>query len=280
MEYDIIYEKTALTNVYFHTLGEDLRGFLSGFNVDEILEIEKKVHKCKCGGTAELHEWEGMGDGIYMICCSKCERNLRRSPYDVDINRWEEVLDACIRDWNAGLLTEDIEKMNQAERERVRLREEDLIWHNYYPNNMIGNREEGCYSLVFKAENEKIYCCKWTILYQEEETEPGCSYCDAPIEAYNLFMNRYFEVKGLMSYPNPEEEQDLFSESENTFSSCGVNDEGDFVRSYKTLEDAKAGAVARCGWQGLNRDTILKKEAYCGKTAQEVLEKINNLSFR
>lgn len=26
---------------------------------------------------------------------------------------------------------------------------------------------------------------------------------------------------------------------------------------------------------GFNRDTILKKEVYCGKTAQEVLEKLN-----
>lgn len=275
IEYTVIYDKTANTNIYYHSLGEDLRGFLSGKKIDEILEIEKRIHKCKCGATAELHEWEGMGDGDYTISCSKCERSIRRSCYDVDINTWEELLDACIRDWNAGLLTEDIEKVNQAERERIRLRKEDLIWHNYYPNNMINNGIEGCYSLVFKAEEGSIYCCKWTILFQQEEIEPGCSYFDAPIEAYNLFRRNYYAVKGPMNYPNPEEKQDLWSDSVDTFTSDGVNDEGDFIRSYKTLEDAKTGAVARCGWQGLNKDTILPIESYCGKTAQEVLEKLN-----
>ena len=77
-----------------------------------------------------------------------------------------------------------------------------------------------------------------------------------------------------MNYPNPEEEQNLWGDSVDTFTSDGVNDEGEFVRSYKTLEDAKRGAAHRCGGYGFNRDTILKKEAYCGKTAQEVLEKL------
>lgn len=274
IEYTVIYEETANTNIYYHSLGEDIRGFLSGKKKDEILEIEKRIHKCKCGSTAELHEWDGMGDGDYLITCSKCERSLRRSSYDVDIHTWEELLDACIRDWNAGLLTEDIQKVNKAEHERIRLREEDLTWHNYYPNNMIGNGVEGCYSLLFMAEKGRIYCCKWTILYQQEECEPGCCYRDAPIEAYNLFKRSYYDVKGPMNYPNPEEEQDLLSESVDTFRSDGVNDEGDFIRSYKTLEEAKLGAVARCGWQRLNRDTILREETYCGKTAREVLEKL------
>ena len=47
-----------------------------------------------------------------------------------------------------------------------------------------------------------------------------------------------------------------------------INVDADF--SYN-LEDAKIGAAARCGWQGLNRDTILKEAEYIGKTAEEVL---------
>lgn len=273
IEYTTIYEETANTNVYYHSLGEDIRGYLPGKKVHEIFELERRIHKCKCGANAELHEWDGMGDGDYRICCSKCERNLIRSPYDVDIHKWDEVLDACIRDWNAGLLTEDIKKMNKAEHERVRLREEDLVWYNYYPNNMKGNGIEGCYSLVFREKDGKIYCCKWTILYQKEECEPGGCYYNAPIDAYNLFKKVYHEVKGPMNYPNPEKKQDLWADSEDTFTSCDVNDEGDFVRSYRSLEEAKNGAVGRCGWQGLDRDTILREEEYSGQTAEEVLAK-------
>ena len=52
---------------------------------------------------------------------------------------------------------------------------------------------------------------------------------------------------------------DIGKENKRTLSSGDVNDYGDFVRAYKTLEEAKAGALARCGWQGLNRETIIKK---------------------
>ena len=52
---------------------------------------------------------------------------------------------------------------------------------------------------------------------------------------------------------------DIGKENKRTLCSGDVNDYGDFVRAYKTLEEAKAGALARCGWQGLNRETIIKK---------------------
>ena len=43
IEYTVIYEKTANTNIYYHSLGEDIRGFLSGKKIDEILEIIEKL---------------------------------------------------------------------------------------------------------------------------------------------------------------------------------------------------------------------------------------------
>ncbi len=80
-----------------------------------------------------------------------------------------------------------------SEHERKRLRKEDLTWHELYPNNMKCNPVEGCYSLVFKQSDDRIYCCRWTIKYQLEEVEPGCVSSDSSIEAYNLFEKRIWE---------------------------------------------------------------------------------------
>ena len=268
---DVLYEETSETEVYFHSFCEDIRGFLPGKSVEEILAISARIEPCTCGGKAELHEYEGMGDGDYIICCKECGRTLRRGSYDVDIHSWEEVLEFCIRDWNAGLCWEDIKKVNQAEHERIRIREEDLQWVEYHPNNIKSNPLEGFYSLMFMVKDDKIYCCKWTIQFQWEEVEPGVISRNSPINAYNLFLQRYFEVNGPMCYPELSEHFDWKEDGEKTFTADGVNSAGDFVYSYRTLEEAKLGAAGRCGWQGLNRDTILREEEYRGKTAEEVL---------
>lgn len=34
---------------------------------------------------------------------------------------------------------------------------------------------------------------------------------------------------------------------------------GDFYYAYRSLEEAKKGALAGCAWNGLNRDTIIKQ---------------------
>lgn len=269
-EYTIISQKTAQTDVYYHTLCEDIRGYLSGKTEDEVIKISNRIGKCLCGSDAELHEYEGMGEGSYVICCKSCDRTLERGPYDVDIKKWEEVLEFCIRDWNAGLSSEDIQKMNEDEHKRLKLRQEDLKWKEYHPNNMVQNPLEGYYSLVFAWIDDKLYCCKWTIRFQYEEIEPMYISSDSPIEAYNLFMVRIFEVKGPMGYPPLSRESAWRDNEDVSFPADGVNDAGDFIRSYKTLEDAKLGAVSRCGWQGINRDTILKEEDYIGKSAEEI----------
>lgn len=271
IKYTIINQETAETEVYFHSFCEDIRGYLPGKEVKDILALDKEIKPCTCGGRAELHEYDGMGDGSYDIICKECGRILTRGSYDVDIRTWDEVLPACIRDWNAGKSAEDIQAMNEAEYERITITAEELVWHELRPNNMLGNSHEGYYSLMFMKRNNKIYCCKWTIMFQKEEIAPMGISSDSPIEAYTLFMERFFEVKGPMSYPEPTKDSRWEMDSENTFIPCGVNSYGDFIRSYKTLEDAKIGAAARCGWQGLNRDTILKEAEYIGKTAEEVL---------
>jgi hypothetical protein len=270
IKYTIIYNKTADTEIYYHAMFEDIRGFLLGMKEDEILEIDKRIQNCLCGGKAELHEFEGMGTVDYVIRCKECIRTMERTPYDVDVKNGEEVLELCIRDWNAGLSKEDIKRMNDMEHERIRLREEDFIWKDLYPNNMKCNGIEGCYSLLYKITKDKIKCCKWTIGYQEEEIKPGLGSFDSPIEAYNLFVNDYELQEGKLGYPKPTENSSWELE-EDADRNVDVNDYGRFVRSYKTLEEAKLGAIVRSGRYGMNRDTILREIDYHDKTVEEVI---------
>lgn len=101
----------------------DIQCFLSGAKThEEIYTIYKRISLCACGGTPELHEYEGMGEGDFYICCKECSRTICRSPYDVDVSSWDECLDKCIRAWNDGLCDYDIEAMNAAELGRNEIR--------------------------------------------------------------------------------------------------------------------------------------------------------------
>ena len=153
----------------------------------------------------------------------------------------------------------DIKKRLDAEAERIRIREEDVEWKELYPNNMLDNGLSGYYMLLFRKNRDgSISGCKFTIAFQEEEIMPLRIRSGAPIEAYNLFCRRYFDVTGELQYPEPANELVLMTGDSKTFEDPnGVNDYGDFVRSYRTLEDAKTGALARLGWQGINRDTVI-----------------------
>jgi len=132
-------------------------------------------------------------------------------------------------------------------------------------NLRLENGIEGLYCLIFKKSGDGIYCCKWTIEYQYKEIEPMLISSDSPIEAYILHMKRYFDVKGSLKYPRPNNHRDwdiirgIHKESRRTLHNDDINDYGEFIRAYKTLEEAKAGALARCGWQGLNRETVVRK---------------------
>ena len=264
-KYTILHEETKDLDIYFHTSFEDLKGYLSGKSVEEIFAIKDSIHKCKCGGDVELHEFECMGDGSYQIVCKECGREIERSQYDYDIATWDDVLDFCIRDWNNGLTSKDIKAANKKESDRKRLTADDFVWKDWHANNMIDNPIEGIYCLLFAKKGDKIYGCKWTIEYQHKESGPMC--ITNEIESYNLFMERFFEVKAPLSYPEPTEFCDRVDENI-SFPGLGVNTKGDFVRNYSTLDKAKKGALERCGWQGLNKDTLIKDVV--GKCAEDL----------
>jgi hypothetical protein len=169
-----------------------------------------------------------------------------------------------LQKWNAGMTQAEIDRISEEKWEKKRLHEEDLHWKPLYPNNYIRNGQEGLYCLIFKKSENSIYCCKWTILFQMKEKEP--LFETSEIEAYILLMKRYYDVKGPLKYPLPYSESfygELFREQKKktsrTFVASDVNDYGDFERAYKTLEEAKQGALHRCGCQGLNRETVIKK---------------------
>ena len=58
IEYVIIHEETAETEIYFHTLGEDIRGYLPGKKVKDILALDKEINPCTCGGKMWLAGFE------------------------------------------------------------------------------------------------------------------------------------------------------------------------------------------------------------------------------
>ena len=274
-----------IPEVYYHEWCEDLMGYMSGYhNVEEVSNLYKRITPCRCGGKAELNALAGMGEIVYTIQCQECTNSLSRGLYDTgDLNSDEDdILNALIKDWNNGIEQCEIDRMSSSELSRKRLKPDDLIWKEYYPNNTACNGVEGLYSLVFcNSGSGKLYCCKWTIEYQLEELEAMHIGAYPQIEAYNLFMERIFEIKGLLHYPTPSKE---YSEEDDdsryeTFSGNGVNEKGDFVRSYRTLRDAQEGALGRCGWQGINRDTLINVEQYGDITAEELEKELSRLSM-
>lgn len=138
----------------------------------------------------------------------------------------------------------------EAERKKQELTEEYFDWKAVYPNNIRSNGEEGIYALIFKDNESKTVGYKFSIIYQREEISP--LHRNSRIEAYNLFEMRYDDVQGPLAHSNADNENEFKQALDysnrfiysNTFSNCEVNSYGEFVRSFSTLEEAKAYAIA------------------------------------
>lgn len=238
--------------IYYLTPFEPVQGMLNGVDDNKIDELYNSIHKCTCGGNPIGVQTECMGDFDFEIYCDnpKCERYIRRSMYDFDVRRGDgDEIELAIRDWNNKLNQEDFNKLAEEEHQRVVIKADDLEWKDIIANNIINNPKEGIYCILNKKYNDKFYACKWSIIFQSKEIEP--MYMDSTnIDLYILFQKRYFDLDKPLSYPEP-------SNRGNTYD---INSYGEFIRAYRTLEEAKEGARARCGWQGINKDTIFKGE--------------------
>lgn len=244
-------------DVWSYSNGHKRKG-LNGHSPKDTIKFYKTIEKCVCGyDKPKVVETVGMGDFDITIICPKCDRYIRRSMYDYDVKEplsWEYL---CVRDWNAGINNEDVESNREKEWERIKLRPEDLKWYPMHPNNMTVNPVDGEDCLVFaRRKNGEVYGCKFTILFQREECEPMMEAKDAKTELYILFIKQYHDIKGDRKYPRPKKEIDPFKKTNDTFTDLDLNSYGDFVRAYRTIEEAKTGALARCSTHGLNRDTL------------------------
>lgn len=234
--------------LYYSTPFENIQGMING--VEDVDALYKSIKPCTCGGKPVGWQTECMGDFDFEIHCDnpECNRFIRRSIYDFDVQRGDgDEIDLAVRDWNNGLIQDDFRKLAEQERERIVLKDEDLIWKDIYPNHIKGNPKEGIYSILNIKTGDTFYACKWSIIFQPKEFEP--MYVDRTCtDLYILFYKRYFDLAKPLVYPEPRTESSFYE----------INSYGNFIRAYRTLEEAKEGARARCGWQGINSDTLIK----------------------
>ena len=106
---------------------------------------------------------------------------------------------------------------------------------------------QGYYLLLFKSMNaSRIDGVLLTIAFQREQCSEGVEEMNAKVEAYNLFYQRFEDVRGSLEIPVDQGKSPM-KELENSFPgklSCySVNTRGKFIRSYSSLVEAKKGAM-------------------------------------
>lgn len=131
-------------------------------------------------------------------------------------------------------------EQREEERKSIALTKDDFIWEKLYPNLEVGE-----YALLFKNVEERVVGYKFTILYQREEISPLQQLYDSPVESYILLEQKYDDVQGPL-YLNNSEKDDEYVQAFDvscSMNNCCVNSYGDFVRAFKTVEEAKEYAV-------------------------------------
>lgn len=237
--------------LYYLTPFETIQGMINGVDRDKVEDLYKSIDKCTCGGNPIGIQTECMGDFDFEVHCDNpnCDRYILKSMYDYDVTEESNEIDLAIKAWNFGYNQDLIEKMKKDHHEQIRIKPEDLIWKPVYANHLLGNPIEGIYCILNINFNNKIYACKWTILYQYKEISPMCISRDREVDMYILYMNRYMDLDEPLVYPEPLEDKSFYE----------VNNYGDFIRAYRTLDEVKEGAIERCGWQRINQNTLIKE---------------------
>lgn len=143
--------------------------------------------------------------------------------------------------------------------QEVRLTPEEIQWRG------IKDYDEGCYTLMFKKDEEtKEYeGCIFLIEFQEEEFKPGHRMANAEIDSYNLYYRHFSEINGLLDI-NPRNHPGLYDWVIRTEISPTLSDSIlvrwnlEFVRAFKTLEEAKAAVPYWAQtWARIDRENLV-----------------------
>lgn len=172
--------------------------------------------------------------------------------------------------------TEEFRERDEQERKQseehfknVLLKPDSFEWHKLYYNNCIPNDEDmetsllqEYYLLLFKSMNaSRIDGVMMTIAFQREQCSEGVEEMNAKVEAYNLFYQRFEDVRGPLEIPAKQDKSPM-KEFEKSFQgrlSCySVNARGKFIRSYSSLEEAKKGAMYWLKvWGGIDSENVI-----------------------
>jgi hypothetical protein len=165
----------------------------------------------------------------------------------------------------------DEQKRKQSEEhfKSVLLKPDSFEWHKLYYNNCIPKDEDvetsflqGYYLLLFKSINaSRIDGVMMTIAFQRDQCSEGVEEMNAKVEAYNLFYQRFEDVRGPLEIPAKQDKSPM-KEFEKSFQgrlSCySVNTRGKFIRSYSSLEEAKKGAMYWLKvWGGIDSENVI-----------------------
>ncbi len=172
--------------------------------------------------------------------------------------------------------TLEFRKLDELERKQleehfknVLLKPDSFEWHKLYYNNCIPkdvdvetSSIQGYYLLLFKSINiSRIDGVMMTIAFQREQCSEGVEEMNAKVESYNLFYQRFEDVRGPLEIPAKQDKSPM-KEFEKSFQgrlSCySVNARGKFVRSYSSLEEAKKGAMYWLKvWGGIDSENVI-----------------------
>lgn len=172
--------------------------------------------------------------------------------------------------------TLEFSKLDELERKQleehfknVLLKPDSFEWHKLYYNNCIPkdvdvetSSLQGYYLLLFKSINiSRIDGVMMTIAFQREQCSEGVEEMNAKVESYNLFYQRFEDVRGPLEIPAKQDKSPM-KEFEKSFQgrlSCySVNARGKFVRSYSSLEEAKKGAMYWLKvWGGIDSENVI-----------------------
>lgn len=226
-------------------------------SIDIIEEFRKKNEFCD-----ELFKWEPL---VWQIL-------------GMDSGSIEHI----VYDITKEIIEQDEENRKRSEKhfERVLLKPDAFEWRKLYCNNDIPKddnsddwRLQGYYLLLFK----KIDTCRMdgfmmTIAFQREQSSEGVHTIDARVEAYNLFYQRFEDVRGPLEIPVCQGGSPM-KELENSYAgylSCySVNARDEFIRSYSSLEEAKKGAMY---WfkvrGGIDNENVIPYETMCSDASE------------